>query len=90
MDACIQAGGTLTIGYGNSGAPPLRFSLDKKLDRDVSYLKVFLANQNADLSMIKQSSPFRDLRSGESAVGSVCRSQYWDTMLVKIIQTRDQ
>ena len=48
---CINSHSEITIGYGDSGTPPLIIDSD---DADVKYLKVYLTSEAVDLGNIAQ------------------------------------
>ncbi|KAF8988246.1 caspase domain-containing protein [Cyathus striatus] len=49
---------TLTIGYGEGGAPPWQFLLRVGDTKDVGFFKLFLTTRATNLSSIAQDSPF--------------------------------
>jgi hypothetical protein len=90
----LNPNGTLTVGYGSSGASPIEFELKDGKNFDVGFLKFFISDTYVNLSAVKQDSPFDRLdpgpepgkprllkrRAGANASGGV-----WFTHLVPIV-----
>ena len=55
-DSPLLSGGSLAIGYGAGGFPPLTFYLPAGQDVDLGFLKIFLSTSPSDLSDIRQPS----------------------------------
>ncbi|KAF8970609.1 hypothetical protein BDZ97DRAFT_1914501 [Flammula alnicola] len=73
-----KAGGTLTIGYGSGGWPPLSSRLRDGHDIQVDFIKLFLYTE--PLTSVKRSTiPFRLQPT---------TTEHWDTGLVTVIQRR--
>ncbi|CAE6474010.1 unnamed protein product [Rhizoctonia solani] len=50
----VLPGGNLTIGYGNSGAPPLTFTVARGLSTDPGFFKIFYSISPSEVGTIKQ------------------------------------
>ncbi|KAI0312157.1 hypothetical protein OF83DRAFT_1087200 [Amylostereum chailletii] len=85
-DPSLRPGGSLTIGYGNSGSVPFTYYLRPGQDLDVGFLKLFLSTEPLDLSSIPQESPFHGIRSGAPPRRKVRR--IWDAVMIAVVQHR--
>ena len=56
LDSPLRSNGSLAIGYGAAGWPPISFSLPAGQDVDLGFLKIFLSTSPSDLSDICQPS----------------------------------
>jgi len=77
--------GSLTIGYGSTGAVLFRHFLREGQDLDIGFLKLFLTTEPMDYSNIPQSSPF----SPEARVTRAARLKsrfIWHTILITVVQ----
>ncbi len=93
VDACLQKGSALTLGYGNSGMKPFMFTVPDGQDVDVCFFKLFVTAKPVDLGSISQSSPFSNLRTsrGESPARSPPDlTGSWASMVIPILQRRVQ
>ncbi|CAE6535105.1 unnamed protein product [Rhizoctonia solani] len=61
--------GSLKIGYGNSGAPPLTFTIPRNLNTDPGYFKLFYSISPSEMSTIEQAGVDTSLE-GKSRDGS--------------------
>ncbi|KAH8817924.1 caspase domain-containing protein [Flagelloscypha sp. PMI_526] len=86
-DLCLPAGGTLPVGFGNSGTGPRTFVLPQGLDLDLTYLKIFVSTQYLDLSSIE---PTPSLPEKRKVGVKVTRTSdgVWNTLCVPVIQRR--
>ncbi|KAF9477983.1 hypothetical protein BDN70DRAFT_836903 [Pholiota conissans] len=55
-------GGSMAIGYGSAGYPPMAFKLDEGLETQVLFLKIYLSAQTVNLSHLSQDSAFASTR----------------------------
>ncbi|PVG04720.1 hypothetical protein CPB86DRAFT_746755 [Serendipita vermifera] len=60
VDPSIEPKGSLSIGYGSSGAEPYGYVVSGDADKEVGFLKVFISSEKVDLSGIPQASPFSE------------------------------
>ncbi|KAF8988251.1 caspase domain-containing protein [Cyathus striatus] len=80
---------SLTIGYGEGGAPPWQFLLRDGDTKDVGFFKLFLTTRATNLSSIAQDSPFdaKSSRTGEYWEGSKALNTVgWATQMATVIQ----
>jgi len=85
-DVSLPPGGSLTIGYGDSGTAAYNYTLRPNQSIDVGYLKLFLSTAYVDFSNIEQKSPFGGTRaSGESKTKV---RMIWDSMKIAIVQKK--
>ena len=82
-----ERGGTLAIGYGAGGGRPYQFTIGKKQDIDLTFLKVFLTTKPTALSSICRRSVFS--RIGE-LVDSPPVPDAFGTITIPIVQRRHQ
>ncbi|KIJ36101.1 hypothetical protein M422DRAFT_261648 [Sphaerobolus stellatus SS14] len=81
-------GGSISVGYGDGGGLPYKFSLDDNAQIETGFLKLYLTSTNVDLSCISQDSPFKgDRRKGEQ-VKAHTLTEIWGTISLKFIQRR--
>ncbi|TFK52883.1 hypothetical protein OE88DRAFT_1656533 [Heliocybe sulcata] len=85
VDPPLPAGGSLTIGYGSSGASPFHFFLNDGQDIDVGFIKIFLSTRQVDLSDIGQHSPFDVCRCCQESPGMYGG---WSTITITVLQRR--
>ncbi|KAG9120958.1 hypothetical protein FRC07_003294 [Ceratobasidium sp. 392] len=64
--APLAVRGELTVGYGDSGASPLGFSIDDHLDKDTGFIKVYYSTVPSEMSFIQQDG-FDEKYSGSRA-----------------------
>jgi hypothetical protein len=87
--------GTLPVNYGHGGGETLCFALDKKLDVDVGFAKMFFANVRFDLLVIEQKAlETAELGGGrrgcapqnKTSAGRVAKM--WDEITLPVLQVR--
>ncbi|KAK0465794.1 hypothetical protein IW261DRAFT_1598505 [Armillaria novae-zelandiae] len=84
VDASLSGKESLAIGYGASGTVPHTYTLRKRQDVDVGFLKVFFSMKHIDLSEVIQESPFDGSRTTNVAKPKVLKG--WLVMNVAIVQ----
>ncbi|KAK0452944.1 uncharacterized protein EV420DRAFT_1481938 [Desarmillaria tabescens] len=77
---------SLTIGYGDNGTFPHKFTVRNGQDVDVGFLKLFFSTEYTDLSDIAQTSPFEAAREN----GPVLEKKRYllDTMCVALVSEK--
>ena len=86
VEFSLPASRSLTIGYGDSGTPPPKYSLGKNESIDVGFLKLYVSTEFIDYSGIAQNSPFQRTRA--SNFPQPKKRSFWDTLTIPIIQKR--
>ncbi|KAJ7190615.1 hypothetical protein GGX14DRAFT_381985 [Mycena pura] len=84
-DVSIPPKGSLSIGFGDSGAVPRSYILRENQSVDVGFLKVYLSTEYVDYSGIAQASPFAERRA---SVQQVKKRYLWDTIMIPMIQQK--
>ncbi|KAL0066448.1 hypothetical protein AAF712_006490 [Marasmius tenuissimus] len=83
-DPSLPVGGSLEIGWGDSGTVPYRYGLRKGQTIDVGFLKLYVSAEYIDFSQVVQRSQFTPERQGFRVEAKP--RPLWDSMLVNIIQ----
>ncbi|KJA24870.1 hypothetical protein HYPSUDRAFT_38216 [Hypholoma sublateritium FD-334 SS-4] len=81
--------GFLSIGFGDSGTAPRRFSLKEKQKVDVGFLKLYLSTRYVDFSGVAQKSPFQ-IDGKPRAQEAVPREtiELWDAIIIPVVLER--
>ncbi|KAF8607092.1 hypothetical protein BDV93DRAFT_519995 [Ceratobasidium sp. AG-I] len=66
----LPARGILSIGFGDSGAGPLHFSIDEQAEKDLGFFKVYYSTAPSDMNTIQQEGFDPDSRDSSRPVGS--------------------
>jgi hypothetical protein len=85
VDPSLQPKGSLPLGYGSSGAPPLKFTLREGQDVDVGFIKLFVSTEQMDLSTVNCKSPFENGRPLVKNNEDAKPPSLWDTILLTVI-----
>ncbi|KAH6917593.1 caspase domain-containing protein [Coprinopsis sp. MPI-PUGE-AT-0042] len=91
VEYSIPAGGSLTIGFGDSGTPPYKYFLRADQAVDVGFLKLCLSTKFIDNTAMAQASPFKaenSLRGVKLEHVKHKRRELWDTMIIPVVQKR--
>lgn len=79
----------LTLGYGSTVVSPFSFTLKEHETRDTGFLKLFISDQYADLSMMEQNIAFDLVEPETTRGGSLPQGNgRWDTILTIINVSR--
>ncbi|KAG6914260.1 hypothetical protein DXG01_001403 [Tephrocybe rancida] len=88
VDFCLPASGCLTIGYGEGGWPPRKYTLCQNQTTDVSFLKLYVSTKYIDYSSIEQKTLFERSRNDER-VDTRRKRDLWDACTFPIIQRKE-
>ncbi|KAL0066446.1 hypothetical protein AAF712_006488 [Marasmius tenuissimus] len=83
-DYSLPAGGSLDVGFGDSGTTPFYYRLRNSQSVDVGFLKLYVSTEYIDYSQIVQETPFVPER--QTSPRETKKRYLWDSMLVPIVQ----
>jgi hypothetical protein len=81
-----HSGGSLAIGYGAAGYPPLAFEIKNGLDVEVVFLKIYVSTKAVDLSHLSQTSPLGSTRGMKSYQPKKAKDTWTDIVILMVLQ----
>ncbi|KAF9474964.1 hypothetical protein BDN70DRAFT_996743 [Pholiota conissans] len=88
LEVPLVSGGSLAIGYGSAGYPPVTFEIAKELDVDVGFLKIYLSTQPVNMAYVPQESPFVQARALKEYQPTIRHVPSWTDIVIPVFQSR--
>jgi hypothetical protein len=89
VDPSLEPKGSLSVGYGSSGAEPYGYVVSGDAGVEVGFLKVFASTEKVDLSSVAQPSPFNENERMGNTRGAfqkkVAPPSFWYTETIPLV-----